>query len=176
MSRSKVDVAQYPSYCKYIPVISQLLASLSKRGDVVAKQKGLSESVYDGAKMPSIALEDYLNRWVRYSFCSKETFVLAVVYIDRLSHATNVVITSLNVHRLVLTSLVLAAKARDDIYYSNKYYASIGGITTKEMNRLEAQWLTDIDWHVFISPEQYVMYTSEFNKHAGMQSATEEAR
>eukprot|EP01060_Flectonema_neradi_P002290 TRINITY_DN11385_c0_g2_i1.p1 TRINITY_DN11385_c0_g2~~TRINITY_DN11385_c0_g2_i1.p1 ORF type:complete len:149 (+),score=8.81 TRINITY_DN11385_c0_g2_i1:166-612(+) len=126
VSRSKYDktkVINYPSYNRYIVVIAQLLTSLGRRGDYYTLNVGQGRkgsTVYDGPKCPPISIEEYLNRWARYSYCSPETFVLAVMYIDRLSQMASVLITSLNVHRLLLTSLVIAAKVRDDVYFSNR--------------------------------------------------------
>ena len=36
--------------------------------------------------------------------------------------------TSLTVHRLLITAVMLAAKLMDDKYYNNAYYAKIGGV------------------------------------------------
>eukprot|EP00659_Diplonema_papillatum_P008893 gene8893-13793_t len=141
------DLRLLPSYCPHIPVIKYLLFSLSRRGDVIKDSGGTAPGeAYNGVKPPAISLEDYLYRWVRYSFCSSETFVLAVILIDRLAYRTGLLITSINVHRLLLVALVLAAKFRDDVYYSNKYYASVGGVTAAEMNALEISALADLDW------------------------------
>lgn len=43
-------------------------------------------------------------------------------------------------------SVLLAAKARDDTYYSNAYYAAIGGISNAEMNKLEGSFLVLVDF------------------------------
>ena len=45
-----------------------------------------------------------------------------------------------------------------------QYYASIGGITLEEMNRLEAQWLRDSDWDVHVDVEEYEKYAREFDR------------
>ena len=47
------------------------------------------------------------------------------------------VISSLNVHRLLITSIMLASKFFDDVYYNNAYYARVGGISNSEVNSLE---------------------------------------
>ena len=43
------------------------------------------------------------------------------------------VISSLNVHRLLITSIMLASKFFDDGYYNNAYYARVGGISNSEV-------------------------------------------
>jgi uncharacterized membrane protein len=59
--------------------------------------------------------------------------VLALVYIDRLIQRDNFVLVSLNVHRVVITSLMVAAKFFDDFYFNNAFYARVGGIGTVEV-------------------------------------------
>jgi hypothetical protein len=52
--------------------------------------------------------------------------VVALIYIDRIIESRNVVLTALNVHRLLITSLMLAAKFFDDLFYNNAFYAKLG--------------------------------------------------
>lgn len=47
----------------------------------------------------------------------------------------------MDVFRLFLTALTLAAKYYDDCYYANKRYAEVGGVCTRELNSLEASFL-----------------------------------
>jgi hypothetical protein len=53
---------------------------------------------------------------------------------------------------------MLAVKFFDDVYYSNAYYAKVGGIRTKEVNALETQFLRLIDWRLHVSPKEYDQY------------------
>ena len=41
------------------------------------------------------------------------------------------ILTELNVHRILLAATVVATKYQDDDVYSNKYYARVGGVTSK---------------------------------------------
>ena len=60
-------------------------------------------------------------------------------------------VTSLTVHRLVITAVMLAAKLMDDKYYNNAFYAKIGGITTSELNHMELEMLRMLDYRTFVS-------------------------
>jgi len=68
------------------------------------------------------------------------------------------VISSLNVHRLLITSIMLASKFFDDVYYNNAYYARVGGISNAEVNSLEMEMLRMISFSLFVQPEQYERY------------------
>eukprot|EP00755_Sulcionema_specki_P036398 Sspe_Gene.106844::Locus_84917_Transcript_1_1_Confidence_1.000_Length_446::g.106844::m.106844 len=104
---------------------------------VTAQKGGCSTrrpyTVYDADKEcpPTIPLYDYLKRWMTYSACSEECPVLAYIFIQR----CGISLTPLNMHRLLLTGLTLATKWRDDQYYSNEYYAAVGGVSLYEINR-----------------------------------------
>eukprot|EP00953_Heterococcus_sp_UTEX-ZZ885_P036036 18582-Heterococcus_DN1.PRE.1 len=52
---------------------------------------------------PAINVADYLERILKYSSCSNECFVLALIYIDRLIQFNNFALTSFNVHRVIIT-------------------------------------------------------------------------
>eukprot|EP00166_Cyanidium_caldarium_P005198 ctg_6080.g658 len=54
--------------------------------------------------------------------------------------------TSLNAHRLLITSVMLAAKFFDDIFYNNAYYAKVGGVPVSELNALELAMLKELDY------------------------------
>jgi len=95
---------------------------------------------FHSVRPPQLTIHEYLMRIAKYFQCSNECFVLCLVYIDRIVKLhPEFTICNLNIHRLLVTSVMLAAKFFDDIYYSNAYYAKVGGIRIKEVNALETQ-------------------------------------
>ena len=102
----------------------------------------------------------------KYASCSKECFILALIYIDRLIQRNNFLLTELNVHRVIVTSVLLAAKFFDDAYYNNAYYAKVGGVLVEEMNNLEAQFLFKIDFSLRVLPEVFEKYEAELISHS----------
>ncbi|KAF9538760.1 hypothetical protein EC957_006244 [Mortierella hygrophila] len=50
-------------------------------------------------------------------------------------------INSFNIHRLLITSLMIAAKFTSDLFYSNARYAKVGGLALPELNQLELEFL-----------------------------------
>jgi len=65
----------------------------------------------------------------KYASCDPECFVLALVYIDRLIQRNSLLLTSLNVHRIIITAIMLPAKFFDDQYFNNAHYAKVGGVS-----------------------------------------------
>ena len=107
-----------------------------------------------------------IHRIHKYASCSKECFILALIYIDRLIQRNNFLLTELNVHRVVITAVLLAAKFFDDAYYNNAYYAKVGGVLVSEMNTLEVEFLFRIDFSLRVLPEVYDKYHAELISHS----------
>lgn len=118
----------------------------------------LASSFYD--------LETENTRVQKYSSCSNECFILALIYIDRLIERNNFLMTALNVHRVVITAILLAAKFFDDAYYNNAYYAKVGGVLVSELNGLEVDFLFRINFSLHVSPELFEKYKAELVAHS----------
>ena len=102
----------------------------------------------------------------KYASCSSECFVFALIYIDRLIQRNNFILTELNVHRVVITAVLLAAKFYDDSYYNNAYYAKVGGVPVTEMNGLELEFLFFIQFSLHATPDVFMRYRHELISHA----------
>lgn len=108
-----------------------------------------------------------------YSPCSVECFVLALVYVDRIMQANwRFLLTSLNVHRLLLTAVMTAVKYHDDCSYNNAYYAKVGGIPLGELNALEIELLFLLGFDLHVPAEVFDRYLAELRKHAPIALST----
>lgn len=130
---------------------------------------------FDAFRAPAISVRDYLARIHKYASCSPECFVLALVYVDRLHQLQGVVLTELNVHRVLLTSVVLAAKFFDDHYFNNAYYAKVGGVPGAEMNELELEFLLLVNFSLHVPNETYARYYNELANHYVFRSVRDAA-
>ena len=109
-------------------------------------------------KPPHISILDYLSRIVKYSRPESSTVTLSLILIDRFTDSQNIQLTHLNVHRIILTSIVIAIKYNEDEYYSNSFYAKVGGITLKEFNILEYKFLSSLDFRLYVIEEDFMNY------------------
>ena len=92
--------------------------------------------------------------------------MLSLVYVDRIIQNNHTfVVNSLNVHRLLITSIMLAAKFFDDQYFNNAYYAKVGGVPCGEMNSLEIEFLFMLNFNLFGATETFQQYFIELCKH-----------
>lgn len=71
-------------------------------------------TLFHGLRAPSLSIQQYIDRIFKYSCCSPSCFIIAHIYVDRFIQRMNLCLTSLNVHRLLITSVMVAAKFMDD--------------------------------------------------------------
>ncbi|KAG5511436.1 hypothetical protein JKF63_07399 [Porcisia hertigi] len=120
------------------------------------KGEPIPSSDFHSHCIPPMTVTMYVQRLVRYCACSGEallcSFLLLLKYVFQSGHP----VTIYNAHRLLITSIVLGIKLRDDVYYSNVYYGRIGGISGREMNKLELLFLEKIDWETQVHEDEYV--------------------
>lgn len=110
---------------------------------------------FHSSKAPQISLRDYVTRLFKYMKCSVESYVIALILLERYHAATGFGIELMNAFRLYLIALGISAKIRDDKFYSNKYYAEVGGITAAEYTALEIKFLFCIKWATHVDLSEY---------------------
>mmetsp|Transcript_1914 Transcript_1914/g.2726 ORF Transcript_1914/g.2726 Transcript_1914/m.2726 type:complete len:223 (-) Transcript_1914:297-965(-) len=149
-----------------VPVLACVLNQLCARNDRLALDPKYV-SKFHALRPPGITIRDYLERIAKYAACSGECFVLALVYIDRIIQSNpSFVVNSLNIHRLLITSVMISAKFFDDQYFNNAYYAKVGGVPCKEMNSLEVEFLFLTNFSLFVTYDTYKQYHTELRNHA----------
>lgn len=101
---------------KLITYLSSLLQSVAESNDLTGLFHPQKVSIFHGLTRPSISIQSYLERIFQYANCSPSCFVVAYVYLDRfMQKQPSLPINSLNVHRLLITSVMVAAKFMDDM-------------------------------------------------------------
>ncbi|KAF2077618.1 hypothetical protein CYY_001081 [Polysphondylium violaceum] len=116
-------------------------------------------------KLPMITIEGYISRIIKYSPCSKECFIIILMYIDRLIQKRNFIVNSYNIHRILITSVLIAAKYLDDIFYNNQFYSQVGGVTVKEINIMELDFLKLLSFDLSANSVVYSVYLSHFESY-----------
>jgi hypothetical protein len=148
-------------------IISVLARVLHRLIDINHSNASISGSpaakspLFDSSSNPPISIIAYLQRIQKFAKCSDAVFIVALIYIDRLIELRNIVLTSLNVHRIIITSILLASKTTDDNSFNNSYFAKLGGLPPKEMNILECEFLLLVNYSLFVLPESYDKYYEE---------------
>lgn len=130
----------------------------------ISEQKTKHEplALFSAGEKPEISLADYLARIVQYAPINDEILVVAVIYVDRMATQCQApILNPFNVHRLFLASLLVAIKFYSDTFYSNSYFASVGGIPTGELNALERLLLKTLNFELVVSSEDFSLFHSK---------------
>lgn len=174
--------ADAPEELPLLPMVAGVLetvVSANQQHQLASRQSELQGSepqltVFHGQRAPPISIQDYLVRIAKYTKCSPAAFIHALAHLMRLAEKhESLRLTGLNVHRLVLTGVMLSAKFLDDRYFNNAFYAKVGGVSTIELNRLEMEMLTLLDFRLLVTPEdvQQLLYMAQSGRLAGLMLA-----
>ncbi|CAM8966023.1 unnamed protein product [Rhodiola kirilowii] len=145
---------------RILSILSLVYDKLVQKNEALIQSKEIMDTVTDfhGRKAPDVGIQQYIERIYTYSSCSPSCFVIAHIYIDRLLQRQNMHMTSLNVHRLLITAVMAAAKFMDDAFFNNAYYARVGGVSSKELNKLEMTFLFGIDFRLQVTVDTFYKY------------------
>ncbi|KJA21617.1 hypothetical protein HYPSUDRAFT_114856, partial [Hypholoma sublateritium FD-334 SS-4] len=119
---------------------------------------------FHARNVPTISLEAYLLRILKYCPTSNHVFLSLLVYFDRMSKLGEdaagraFVIDSYNIHRLVIAGVTVASKFFSDVFYTNSRYAKVGGLPLAELNQLELQFLLLNDFRLVIARTEMQHY------------------
>ena len=109
-------------------------------------------------KIPPISIKDYLLRLSKYSKISASTLIFILIYIDRLCYKYKFKINYFNIYKFILASLVISVKYNEDDFFSSEFYAKLGGISKTEMNYLEYEFISMINFNLYIKEDLFFKY------------------
>lgn len=141
-----------------VVLIASMLMELIRYNDAIPLRDGQLTRFHSRAP-PGISVLDYLQRLTTHATLSPPILLSVVYYIDRLCAIYPAfTISSLTVHRFLITSATVASKGLSDSFWTNKTYARVGGVSMKELALLELEFLMRMDWRIVPKPEVLVDY------------------
>ena len=123
--------------------------------EIILKQ---NKMCFSSNSIPNISIYDYLKRIQEYSNIENNTFILSLIYIDRLCTLGKITLTYYNIHRILFGAILISIKYNEDNFYDNKYYAEIAGVKLNELNLIEYNFILLCDFQMFISDEIFKQY------------------
>mmetsp|Transcript_6992 Transcript_6992/g.6520 ORF Transcript_6992/g.6520 Transcript_6992/m.6520 type:complete len:194 (+) Transcript_6992:110-691(+) len=106
-----------------------------------------------------ISIIEYIDRLGDYLHVSGSCFILALIYIDRITQKAQVRLSQLSIHRLFTTSILLAMKYHDDIKIEDPaYIATVVGIPQTELKILEVAFMSMINFELYVRPSKFRQY------------------
>lgn len=157
MTKKSVDVDQ--SILRVVNTFSRVLEDLISQEleDPEEVNANFDTSIFYSKKPPKIGLKDYLMRIVKYSGIEETTLIMSLILLDTFARSL-ITLSNLNIHRLLITTIVLSIKLNEDEIYKNDFYANLGGIKLELLNSMEIALLNLFDWRLHITSETYESY------------------
>ncbi|CAO3599050.1 unnamed protein product [Absidia cylindrospora] len=149
------------------------LATITNSSSSNSKNDNGSNSTYTlfhARSIPFIDIYSYLSRILKYCPCANECFLSLLVYFDRMSKNALAItgqpftIDSFNIHRLIISGVMVSSKFFSDIFYTNTRYAKVGGLPVSELNRLELEFLQLNGYNVLVSISELQRYGDQLLK------------
>ena len=140
---------------KILEIVLEENKNLKNYNEKLLSQKNMSFTSYN---KPSLSIKDYLYRIQSYTEAEDNTLIISLIYIDRLSEISSIVLTPYNVHRILFVSILLAIKYNEDICFGFDFYAKIAGIPIKQLKILERDFVNLIKFKFFIDKDEFENY------------------
>jgi len=128
------------------------------RANAIAKRNTPSAFDCPDGSLPSVTAAEYVFRFMRYIPGMREIGIVALALVDRFLTMDGVSLSEANVHRIWLSSAVVAHKFTEDHYYSGTYYAKIAGIGVGELNDLQLKFFAGIGYCANVTKDEYGEY------------------
>jgi hypothetical protein len=137
-------------------IISEILTDICEQGKPNIESKQLKPFI--SKKIPTISIKDYIDRLLKYSKTFKEIVIIILIYIDTICAKHKINLNYYNIHKFILAAFIVAIKFYEDEYYSISYYAKLGGISKKEAINLEYEFMSLMDFKLFVNQKLYDKY------------------
>ena len=149
-------------------IISAITANLKEIIEENIKNGGekyIMHDIFYLEEIPTISLENYIKRLVKYTKINISTLILSIIYIDKFCEKCKYYLSFNNVYRLLLASTLMSIKFNEDVTVNTKTYSKIAGVTINDLNILEYQICIALDFAFHIEADYYQQYYSYFSKY-----------
>ena len=142
-----------------ISIIFEGIIKSNNMKPIIEKNK----TIFSMEEIPCISLYNYLYRIKKYTKVEDNTLIIALIYIDRICKINDFMINHYNIHKLLFTAIILAIKNNEDIYFTNSFYAKVGGISSNELINLELEFSLLIQFKFYVKKSLFDEYNKYIN-------------
>lgn len=129
-----------------LPSLAHMLDRIIAHNDALPSDRPLTR--FHSKAAPAISPHAYLTRITTFTNVDPCIIIILLYYIDRLSEYLT--ISSLTIHRFLISAICCGSKALSDSFATNSRYARVGGVDLVEMNALEREFLLAINWRLAV--------------------------
>ena len=124
----------------------------------------VKKDIFYTKNIPTLSIMEYLHRIVKYTRIEMSVLKASVICITfYINHNKNYISLN-NIHRLLLASVFVNAKYHQDINFSIKFYAKVGGVSIEELKQLESEFFSGLNFQLKIEENIFAKYKAFFNE------------
>ena len=147
-----------------IKSIAQNLIDIIKENRNNNQMKFVKHDLFYISRLPSISVEDYINRIVKSTKMNISSLIISIIYIDKFCELNGYILSMKNIHKILLTACLLSIKFNEDVNINTKYYANVAGIPVQDLNNLEFHLIVKLEFSLFVDYDIYQKYFEYFCK------------
>ncbi|KAK2954662.1 putative Cyclin [Blattamonas nauphoetae] len=121
-------------------------------------------NIFSKKDPPRMPIDEFVNRLNDTFQCDQACFNIALYYLGKLQEASLYqhsspiyYITRHTVHRMLISTLLLATKFFEDHARQNAYYAAQAGISVAELDKLELEVFKAIGFNCYVDTDNFVV-------------------
>ena len=161
--RNEISLLEKTPDIKLINIISDLLKDIcNENNSIEVNNKNIEINkkirLFMLKKIPPISIKEFFIRLIKYSKISASTLIFILIYIDRLCQKYKFKINYFNIYKFILAAMVIAVKYNEDDFFSSRFYANLGGISKTEMNNLEYEFISMINFNLYVKEDLFYKY------------------
>eukprot|EP00002_Diphylleia_rotans_P029050 TRINITY_DN5885_c0_g1_i2.p1 TRINITY_DN5885_c0_g1~~TRINITY_DN5885_c0_g1_i2.p1 ORF type:complete len:197 (+),score=49.43 TRINITY_DN5885_c0_g1_i2:52-642(+) len=148
-------------------MLIHLLAQTIRIGDDHPSHEISAALKFNTGRKISVPLQSFVEKFLKSAYCSSACYVIVLIYLDRIARNHPLFhINSHNIHRLFVSSLLIASKVHDEKPQDNLHYSRISGFPIGELNALELEFLNLVQFDTHVDPHTYQEYVERLNQGA----------
>ena len=144
-------------------VLNKIINKNEEKDEYIKNVMDQSYMKFHSIYLPIISLEDYIIRIKKYIQIDDSILICSIIYIDRLI-LKGLFISQYNIYRLFLASTFIAFKLFNDKKCNIQFFAKVGGVSVEELSELEIEFVSLIDFNLFIDDIQFQQYYDFINQ------------
>lgn len=156
-----------------LKIIAELLTDICEESTTTQDTNNVLIKPFLTKKIPSISIKQFFERIVKYTKLENSTLVLILIYIDRLCDIQKFRLNYYNIHKIIVAAMIIAIKYNEDDYFDSIFYSKVGGVSRKELDKLEYQMLALINFELYVSEAVFNKYNN-YIKSVEVEDETEE--
>jgi len=123
-----------------------------------------NNSIFITKNLYKMPFEFYFHRMIKYLNPEFSTFIISMIFLHEITvnEKNYIKLNENNIHKIFFSVFYLAIKFNEESCYHANYMSKIGGISVKNLIKMEAAICNMLNFKLFVNKEKYDLYYEYF--------------